>query len=1224
MEGKGMTAEESPSPGDNGEQNEKIGAKAHGGEIVPTRGAVSPAAGNEPGMSANWQRPRVRVDARLLEATLLNLRKRIAAIPLVFDIPGADEVTAERGKLLSQIDDYLLPRVRQSAAPLLVALVGSTGAGKSTLVNSIVGTQVSQTGVRRPTTNSPVLACHPDDIHWFAENMFLPTLPRVRQEGLARPGRDGLLVLAASEGMTKGIALLDTPDIDSVVRAHYDFAYQFLDASDLWLFMTSASRYADAPVWELLQHARERGAALGVVLSRVPPSHRTELVAHFNAMLDANGIQAENRFVIPETGLVDGYLPDDIFQPIRDWLDDTAKRADRRVAVLSQTMSGMLDTFKTRVPRLAAHVDAQVVLRTRLRREAESRLRDRAGGVRRGHPRRPPARGRGACPLAGLRGQRRPRQPRCAASGPSPRCGAAAGGPGPTPAPPGYAALDAALRAALQSLVVSVADRAAEQVARVWRDNPGGAALIAAAEASRVRDERAKREFESAFGTDPADQPPAKQGAFDRSSPDLPLRVSRAVSAWQDQPRCGCRPGEQPSGIGAGPITRATGRTEARPMATYVVRGEPEAGPVSVMTLVALLGEPSQAWRPRPAGAGGGRRERDRHRCRGSCWPRSSDPPSRPRCWPGPGGSQPAGRAAARRGAAAVRRGHRRGRPGRFGRRRPALPGRVLAGGGAMTSSPARSAGRAGRADPVPAPRRAGRAGQDRPGPSGQGESRRRRQGRTTRPAAGFGQALLDDADAVLKRAGERLRLSSSHTVVALAGGTGSGKSTLFNALSGATFSPPGVTRPTTRHVHACVWGMQGAAPLLDWLNVQRRHRYARASVLDSGESDLDGLLLLDLPDHDSVVTASMAAVDRLSKLADMVIWVLDPQKYADAAVHNRYLIPLAGHASVFTVVLNQIDPLPPEQIRDCEQDLRRLLDAEGLTDTPVLPVSARTGAGLGELRALLMETVQRNRAVTDRIAADIDAVIGGFEAYAGPQIAPDAALAGARPWPGRRRDARRPAGAPAGDDDEPPDPSRPPWELDDEQHALAQPAPSRPPWEDATPDGAKRDAVDPSASVPAAPAAAADRGVRARRPGVAAVAQADGERPRGAGGPADRLAGRAAAAPPRRGCPRCAAGADRGRPGRRGGRPGAAVRGGQRDHRVRRLRRRRAPGAVGGQPARGGPQQRRPGAAGAGRRGARRGRRGRSRAAGLVAARHALAVAADRGGGRRRGRWRW
>src|ERR1700722_8584611 len=299
---------------------------------------------------------------------------------------------------------------------------------------------------------------------------------------------------------------------------------------------------------------------------------------------------------------------------------------------------------------------------------------------------------------------------------------------------------------------------------------------------------------------------------------------------------------------------------------------------------------------------------------------------------------------------------------------------------------------------------------------------------------SGFSEVLLDDAESVLKRAGERLRLSGNHTVIALAGGTGSGKSTLFNALSGATFSPPGVTRPTTRHVHACVWGMQGAAPLLDWLNVQRRHRYARASVLDSGESDLDGLILLDLPDHDSVVTASMAAVDRLAKLADMVIWVLDPQKYADAAVHNRYLIPLAGPAGVFTLVLNQIDTLPPEQIRDCEQDLRRLLDAEGLTDTPVLPVSARTGEGLGDLRALLPQTVRRNRAVTDRIAADIDGVIGGFEPYAGPQVAPDAALAEpaladlALAGP-TARTLNSPLAAPTDDADEPQDSSRPPWE---------------------------------------------------------------------------------------------------------------------------------------------------------------------------------------------------
>ena len=348
---------------------------------APAAAASQPAAPSEPAnpapvaavRSRAAAQPHVRVDARLLEAALLNLRKRIAAIPLVFQISGSAEVEAERGKLLSQIDDYLLPRMRRSAAPVLVALVGSTGAGKSTLVNSIVGAHVSATGVRRPTTNSPVLACHPDEIDWFAENNFLPTLPRVRQEGLARPGRDGLLVLAASEGMPRGIALLDTPDIDSVVQAHHEFAYQFLDASDLWLFMTSASRYADGPVWEILQHARDRKASLGVVMSRIPQAYRTELVDHFNAMLDANGIAAADRFVIPEIPLTDGMLPADAYQPIRDWLADTAGRADRRVAVLSQN-----DV------RCARHVQDQNPGHSRARRGASRAARRTAGGRRDG------------------------------------------------------------------------------------------------------------------------------------------------------------------------------------------------------------------------------------------------------------------------------------------------------------------------------------------------------------------------------------------------------------------------------------------------------------------------------------------------------------------------------------------------------------------------------------------------------------------------------------------------------------------------------------------------------------------------------------------------------------------------------------------------------------------------------------------------------------------------
>src|ERR1700677_3614464 len=238
----------------------------------------------------------------------------------------------------------------------------------------------------------------------------------------------------------------------------------------------------------------------------------------------------------------------------------------------------------------------------------------------------------------------------------------------------------------------------------------------------------------------------------------------------------------------------------------------------------------------------------------------------------------------------------------------------------------------------------------------------------------GFSQELLTDSEALLRRSGERMRMSASHTVVALTGGTGSGKSSLFNALAGATFSPAGVMRPTTKHLHACVWGMEGAAPLLDWLSVQRRHRYARASALDEGEATLNGLLLLDLPDHDSVVSGSAALVDRLVKMADMLVWVLDPLKYADASVHRRYLVPLAGHASVTTIVLNQCDTLPADQIADCAEDLRRLLDAEGLADTHILVTSAATGAGLGELTGVLADAVAARHAASDRIAADIDA----------------------------------------------------------------------------------------------------------------------------------------------------------------------------------------------------------------------------------------------------------
>jgi GTP-binding protein EngB required for normal cell division len=247
----------------------------------------------------------------------------------------------------------------------------------------------------------------------------------------------------------------------------------------------------------------------------------------------------------------------------------------------------------------------------------------------------------------------------------------------------------------------------------------------------------------------------------------------------------------------------------------------------------------------------------------------------------------------------------------------------------------------------------------------------------------GFSPELLADAEQLVARAGERLRLSANHTVAILAGGTGSGKSSLFNRLAGADFSPVGATRPVTLDPHACVWGMEGAGPLLEWLGVQHRHRYARSSALSEGESSLRGLVLLDLPDHDSVLGGT-TEVDRLVALADLMIWVLDPQKYADAAVHSRFLTPMAGHSSVITVVLNQSDLLTATQAEDCMSDLRRLLDSEGLADARLQLTSARTGAGLDDLRKVLAATVSARRAASERIGADVDAMIERFLPYAG------------------------------------------------------------------------------------------------------------------------------------------------------------------------------------------------------------------------------------------------
>ena len=235
--------------------------------------------------------------------------------------------------------------------------------------------------------------------------------------------------------------------------------------------------------------------------------------------------------------------------------------------------------------------------------------------------------------------------------------------------------------------------------------------------------------------------------------------------------------------------------------------------------------------------------------------------------------------------------------------------------------------------------------------------------------------ALVDEAEAVAKKAAARLRMSADHTVVGIAGATGSGKSSTYNALTGLELSAVGVRRPTTSWASACVWGSEGAGELLEWLGIPPRHQATRDSMLDARtgrDDDLNGVVLLDLPDHDSTEVSHHLEVDRLVQLADLLVWVLDPQKYADAAIHERYLAKLSTHAEVMVVVLNHIDTVPEDRRQSMVDDVRRLLAADGLQQVPVYAISARHGIGIDQLRAEIARRVAGKKQTVTRLEADL------------------------------------------------------------------------------------------------------------------------------------------------------------------------------------------------------------------------------------------------------------
>ncbi|WP_068423246.1 GTPase family protein [Janibacter terrae] len=227
----------------------------------------------------------------------------------------------------------------------------------------------------------------------------------------------------------------------------------------------------------------------------------------------------------------------------------------------------------------------------------------------------------------------------------------------------------------------------------------------------------------------------------------------------------------------------------------------------------------------------------------------------------------------------------------------------------------------------------------------------------------------------VVAKVSERTALVGGHTVVALAGATGSGKSSLFNALVGADVARVGQRRPTTSTPTAAVWGGEPAGELLDWLSVGTRHQ------VQEGASDLDGLVMVDLPDFDSREAAHREEARRVLELVDVFVWVTDPQKYADAVLHDDYVAVLREYGAVTIVVLNQVDRLRGEGQAQVAADLSRLLERDGLQTHEVIGTSTRTGEGLETLRARLADAVQHSDAARHRLGADLRTAAEGLRA---------------------------------------------------------------------------------------------------------------------------------------------------------------------------------------------------------------------------------------------------
>lgn len=449
--------------------------------------------------SATRLRQDVPVSASLLPP-LESLREALGQVRIPLLVPGAESARTMAGNFTNQLDDYILPRLRDADAPLLAVVGGSTGSGKSTLVNRLVGKPVTTPGVLRPTTRHPVLAHNPADSEWFASDDILPRLPRITGGNALGGTHDvfGLRLVPVDE-VPAGVGLLDAPDLDSVSQNNREMAGMLMAAADLWFFITTASRYADAVPWAALRAAVDRNAAVVIVLNRVPVEAIAEVTAHVRQLLAEERLGNAPLFVIPESPLVDGMLPADRTVEMQTWLNNLVADAAMRAAVARRTVDGAVGHIVSDMPAVTDAVVRQLNTAADLRAAIDDSYARAVAGL-----------AAAASDGALMRGEVLARWQEFVGTGQllkrleegvgrlRDRISAAVRG---EPTPPER--VSEAIESGLASLLIDSANDAARRADLAWREGDAGRALLA--------------------GSDLA-----------RASADFPDRAAALVRAWQD------------------------------------------------------------------------------------------------------------------------------------------------------------------------------------------------------------------------------------------------------------------------------------------------------------------------------------------------------------------------------------------------------------------------------------------------------------------------------------------------------------------------------------------------------------------------------------------------------------------------------------------------------------------------------------------------------------------